>query len=54
MAGDAEYWCACQGELLTGCGASPREKCVVVNRAKRSWQSEECFNIRRGDVCLPC
>ena len=24
--------------------------CVAVNKAERSWRSEECFDIRHGDV----
>ena len=27
-----------------------REKRVAVNRAEKSWISEECFDIRHGDV----
>jgi hypothetical protein len=26
-----------------------RKKCVAVNKAERSWQSKECFDIRHGD-----
>ena len=29
---------------------SPREECVAVNKATKSWGSEECFDIRHGDV----
>ena len=25
-----------------------RNKCVAVNKTKRSWRSEECFDIRHG------
>lgn len=35
-----------------------RKKCVAVNKAKRSWRSEECFDISYGDaefgVCPVC
>ena len=27
-----------------------REKCVAVNKAERSWRSEEHFDIRHGDA----
>jgi hypothetical protein len=27
-----------------------RKKCIAVNKAKRSWRSEEHFDIRHGDV----
>jgi hypothetical protein len=27
-----------------------REKCVAVNKAERSWSSEEHFDIRPGDA----
>ena len=43
---------------LTGCGKSPREwsflllHCAVVNKAERSWRSEERFDIRHGDAEL--
>ena len=29
-----------------------REKCVAVNKAERSWRSEEHFEIRHGDAEL--
>lgn len=38
--------------VLKLCGTSLREKCVAVNRAERSWRSEECFDIRDGDADL--
>ena len=40
-------WDTCQGS-----GTSPREKCVAVNKAERSWRSEEHFEIRHGDAEL--
>ena len=40
----------CRVDLLTGSGTSPREKCVAVSKAERSWRSEERFDIRHGDA----
>ncbi|XP_027261175.1 ankyrin repeat domain-containing protein 18A isoform X3 [Cricetulus griseus] len=37
-------WDTCRGKLQTGCGTSPRDKCVVVNKAERSWRLEELLN----------
>ena len=28
----------------------PKRKCVAVNKAERSWRSEEHFDIRHGDA----
>lgn len=30
-----EFWDVCQGEMHSWCGASPREKCIVVSKAGR-------------------
>ena len=46
-------WDACQGKLLTGWGAIPRKK-WVVDKAEKSWRSEEYFNIRHGDAVWSC
>jgi hypothetical protein len=27
-----------------------REKCVIINKAERSWRSEESFDIRHGNA----
>ena len=37
-------------DLLTGSGTSPREKCVAVSKAERSWRSEERFDISHEDA----
>lgn len=29
-----------------------REKCLVVNKSERNWRSEECFDIRHGDIAF--
>ena len=41
-----ELWDTCRGQLLKGSRINPREKCVAVNKAERSWRSEEHFDHR--------
>ena len=42
---------ACQEKLLTGSGSSPRGRSMLsVDKDERSWRSEECFDIRHGDM----
>lgn len=44
-----ELWDTYCGKLLTGNGTKIK-KCVTVNKAERSWRSEECFDGRPGDA----
>ena len=45
-----ELWDTCQGKLVTEWNQPQRKKYVAVNKAERSWRSEESFDIRHEDA----
>jgi hypothetical protein len=42
-----EPWDICRGDNGE-CNQTERDKCVVANKTKMSWRSEDCFDIRLG------